>query len=249
MDDRDWNARSELVTERMKRATRAFATPLVEDVTGRKPRIGSGSYIERSPVCLLTCEHVAVHQPQLHLPHGTAEPIPCPSAWRLDPHPVDAALAEIDAQTWSSTRQGAEVVPLSRFASRHAPVQHELLFFYGLANENSYASAYGFQRILSGYCSQEKPNSGDAAIFEILWEPSGVRITEATHPDAKARVRYQDPAGYSGSLVWNTRFVELGCDVNTWSPADAVVTGLLRRWDTTTKTLLAWRVEHLLAWL
>jgi hypothetical protein len=34
-----------------------------------------------------------------------------------------------------------------------------------------------------------------------------------------------------------------------WTPDDAVVTGLLRRWDTGTKTLLVFRVEHLRAFL
>jgi hypothetical protein len=34
-----------------------------------------------------------------------------------------------------------------------------------------------------------------------------------------------------------------------WRPEDAAVTGLLRRYDASTGTLLAWRVEHLLAWL
>jgi hypothetical protein len=66
---------------------------------------------------------------------------------------------------------------------------------------------------------------------------------------SKERVRYDDPEGFSGSLVWNTRFVELGCDLSAWRPHEAVVTGLLRRWDTSTRTLLTWRVEHLLAWL
>lgn len=102
---------------------------------------------------------------------------------------------------------------------------------------------------MTGYCSQEVPGGGDSEIFEILWSPPHARITSGTDPKARTTVRFNDAGGYSGSLVWNTRFVEMGCNLNRWSPGEAQVTGLLRRWDTTTTSLLAWRVEHLLAWL
>lgn len=53
----------------------------------------------------------------------------------------------------------------------------------------------------------------------------------------------------SGSLVWNTRYLETRESGRNWSPDDAVVTGLLRRWDEKTKTLLVYRVEHVRTWL
>jgi len=62
-------------------------------------------------------------------------------------------------------------------------------------------------------------------------------------------VRFENPAGLSGSLVWNTRYCEANRNGAVWNPEDAVVTGLLRRWDTETKTLLVLRVEQLREWL
>lgn len=140
-------------------------------------------------------------------------------------------------------------MPRSLFATKHAPVEKELLFFRGLAGENARLAFGVFDRALTGYCSQEVPNGGDGQIFEILWSPPNTTITAGTDTRVRSTIRYNDAQGYSGSLVWNTRFVEMGCDSNKWSPEVAQVTGLLRRWDTTTASLLAWRVEHLLAWL
>jgi len=108
---------------------------------------------------------------------------------------------------------------------------------------------FGVDAIISGYCSQEKLETSDDQIFEILWCPEEASITSGTSDDVRARFKYNDPAGFSGSLVWNTRFLELKCDFQKWNPSEAVVTGLLRRFDEDTNTLLVWRVEHLHAWL
>lgn len=153
------------------------------------------------------------------------------------------------AKLWMNGRAAAEAVPINRFAAKHAPAPMELLFFRGLAGENARLAFGVFDRTITGYCSQEVPSGGDAQIFEILWSPPNASVTSGTDQKTRATVRFNDAAGYSGSLVWNTRFVEMGCNLNAWSPHAAQVTGLLRRWDTNTASLLAWRVEHLLAWL
>jgi hypothetical protein len=123
----------------------------------------------------------------------------------------------------------------------------ELLFFRGIAAEN--APYLGADVVLTGYCSQEKEHPGDAKIFEILWDPREIVLTTGTEGEVRNRVKHDHPAGFSGSLVWNTRFVEQGCNLSSWKPDDAVVTGLLHRYDANTRTLLAWRIEHLLDWL
>jgi hypothetical protein len=83
----------------------------------------------------------------------------------------------------------------------------------------------------------------------VLWDPTQITKTSRTSEEVCDRVKHDHPGGFSGSLVWNTRFVEHGCDLSRWRPSDAVVTGLLRRYDVGTGTLLVWRVEHLLNWL
>ncbi len=170
--------------------------------------------------------------------------------WREDSHPVDAATAQMSNAAWTATSHWAGVVLAAAFATRHHIAQPaELLFFRGYAGENA---AYGFgvhAASGSSYCSQEVKASGDGEIFEMFWDPLQTEFTAGTSAETRASMRYNDAQGFSGSLVWNTRYLETTGAGRNWSPADAKVTGLLRRWDTATKTLLVWRVEHLRAWL
>jgi hypothetical protein len=134
---------------------------------------------------------------------------------------------------------GSDITALP--AKCHSPVPNELLFFRGIAGENvAYMSGLRAEVILTGYCSQEKRHTGDAGIFEVLWDPTQITKTSGTSEEVRDRVKHDHPGGFSGSLVWNTRFVEHGCDLSRWRPIDAVVTGLLRRYDVGTGTLLAW---------
>ena len=102
----------------------------------------------------------------------------------------------------------------------------------------------------TGYCSQEKePAQPDSQIFEIFWEPENSEFSGGTSENAKPQIRFDDPAGFSGSLVWNTRYLEMTAEGRKWSPEDAVVTGILRRFDPDTKSLLVLRAEHLRNWV
>lgn len=243
--DAIWEFCKQNVTDRMKVITR----PHVAIMAGTK--IGTGTFIEKDGVKVLTCAHVADCQPHAHYVDDGGSTEIQPGIWCADPGPaVDAAFAPIDAGQWSKIASTAQPVSMSRFAARHDPVPDELLFFRGIAGENvAYISGLGADVILTGYCSQEIRQSGDANVFEMFWEAGKTTVTQGTDHEVRDRVKYDDPAGFSGSLVWNTRFVESGCDLGTWSPNDAVVTGLLRRYDVDAGSLLAWRVEHLLKWL
>lgn len=237
------------VADMMKVHTRPYVTPLVQDIVGVPPAIGTATFIERNGVEILTCEHVARDAPFEHEFHGRQGLLMLPVQWRSDPHPIDAAIAQVPTNHWTSVKHSAVPLPMSRFASHHQPVPNELLFFRGIAGENVVLQIGHSEISLTGYCSQEKPGGGDPSIFEMLWHPPGTNVSSGTSAQVRARFQHNNPGGFSGSLVWNTRFVERGCNLATWSPTDAVVTGLLRRWDFTTKTLLAWRVEHLLGWI
>lgn len=248
MSNASWNHMCDQVANKMKVHTRPYVTPLIEDVTGKPPHIGTGTFLDRVGTELLTCEHVAKHDPFLHQFNSNQPLLRLSATWRTDPQ-ADVAITPISRQHWTSAADAAAPLSMSRFAARHQPVEHEILFFRGIAGENVRLYGDSNRVTMTGYCSQEKPGSGNANIFEILWDPQSTTVTSATDSEVLTHFRHDDPAGFSGSLVWNTRFVELGCNLQTWTPEDAMVTGLLRRWDTTTKTLLTWRVEHLLGWL
>ena len=212
--------------------------------------MGTGTFIEKDGVKLLTCQHVASFNPSAYFidESGSCTEVQ-PGMWCVEPDPsVDAAFAQMSPR-WSGLSGSAQPLPMSKFAARHTEVQHELLFFRGIAGENARLSAFGVDAILTGYCSQEKKDTGDANVLEMLWSPRNATVTSGTGSDVRDRFKSDNPAGFSGSLVWNTRFVERGCDLSTWNPHDAAITGLLRRFDPDTSTLLAWRVEHLLNWL
>lgn len=254
MSTKDWEDAVDTVTDRMKSYTRPFVTPLVHDPPNSPPIFGSGTYIDMTDQAgsqrrLVTCEHVMRYQPQKHRPHGSAGLEELSGVICSDRDPVDAATITISDAVWRSTSHHGTAVPFSSFALRHAPVDNEVMFFRGLAGENAYLGFGNLDAIVTGFCGQEPPGSGDNRIFELGWRPDATTITRGTGAPEARRVKFNDPAGFSGSLVWNTRFVELGCDLQKWSPEDAVVTGLLQRWDSSTRTLLVWRVEHLQGWL
>lgn len=245
MNTAQWFALCDNVADIMKVHTR----PFVPILAGAE--VGTGTFVDRDGPSVLTCAHVAKFDPHAHFVDDSGSTEIRPSTWRSDPSvSVDAALAPIDAGEWGNVSGRAQTLSLSRFAKSHSPVQDELLFFRGVAGENvTYVGAFGADVILTGYCSQEKRHTGDANTFEVLWEPRQITKTSGTSEEVRDRVKHDHPGGFSGSLVWNTRFVEQGCNLSKWKPGDAVVTGLLRRYDAATGTLLAWRVEHLLDWL
>lgn len=249
MTDEEWEALCDVVADQMRFHTRPFVTPLIQDVAGKPPENGTGTYIEHEGHSLVTCDHVAAHAPFLHQFYDHQNLIPLSVAWKGDPMPADTSLATIPADHWNSIDHQSRPLGMDRFAPTHRPVDREVFFFRGVAGENVVVGANHSRVISTGYCSQEPPNSGDGNIFELLWNPSMTKLSKGTSVEIAKDFKYFDPHGFSGSLVWNTRFVEKGHDLSIWKPEDAKVTGLLRRWDDKTGTLLVWRVEHLLAWL
>lgn len=246
-----WDAICNDVTDQMLAYTRPFVTPLTTENTQAVWLTGTGSFVDLDARrILLTCEHVSRDKP-VHYSFYSSDDVFESAAWTEDTRQsVDAAFTEIDATAWNATTHRAAAVPAATFAQRHRTSQREeLLFFRGFAGDNA---TYGFgihNANGSGYCSQEVQNGSDAAIFEMNWNPQQARYTNGTSSAARSAVTFNNPRGFSGSLVWNTRYLEVTESGGQWSPADAVITGLLRRWDTAKGTLLVWRVEHLRVWL
>lgn len=252
MTPAQWEQIKQEVAEAMLAHTRPFVTPLGTETPATVRLVGTGSYADIDDRrLLLTCEHVAREQPMHYRFDGSDDVFDHPGPWTKDRHPTDAAFAPISSAHWSATSHQAAAIPLARFAIRHEIAeQAELLFFSGYAGENAHYAFGIHQTDRTGYCTQEKMGTGDGEIFELFWEPDKTEFTSETSAEARAEMKFDDAHGFSGSLVWNTRYLEtLREGGRTWTPDDAVVTGLLRRWDEDTKTLLVWRVEHLRAWL
>jgi hypothetical protein len=247
----EWKKINDQVTDAMLAHTRPYVTPLGTETDRLVRLVGTGSYVQHEARrILLTCEHVAREQPMHHRFHGCDDVFRHPGPWTMDKHPIDAAFAAIEDPVRRASVHQADAIPLSRFAQWHRLSQpEEMLFFRGYAGENAHYAFGVHQTNGSGYCTQEKIDTGDHAIFELFWEPENTQVTAGTSAEAKAEMRWEVPRGFSGSLVWNTRYLEVTGQGEDWSPEDAVVTGLLRRWDEDARTLLVWRVEHLRTWL
>ncbi len=174
-----------------------------------------------------------------------------PEPFTKEPDPLDAAFAPITDVAWNVIQHDAASVPYERFGVKHHVADRsELLFLRGYARENAHYGLGIHEANGSGYCCQEKVIPGpDPKIFEIFWEPDKTEFTDGTSAQSRANMRFEDPHGFSGSLVWNSRYIERTTAGETWTPEDAVVTGLLRRFDPSSKTLLVLRIEHLRTWI
>jgi len=235
--------------------TRPFVTPLTHSSDEEVRLVGSGTYVMfAGRRILLTCQHVREQGGIDYLLYGSQDDVPKhPGPWEEDKRPsFDVAIAPMGDALWNATQHQALALPYKRFAHKHQPAQkEELLFFRGFAGENAQYAFGVHETNAAGYCSQEKlvAVAPDPSVFEVFWEPRETQFAAGASAEARRKIKFDDPGGYSGSLVWNTRWLECQKHGWPWTPERAVVTGLLRRWDTETKTLLVWRVEHLRAWL
>ena len=236
-------------TEAMRNHVRHFVTPLSMDrpMSNKVTLEGTGSYVTIGDGrAALTCEHVA-KRGNLNIGfYGSSDVFGYRGQWLINPPPVDLAMAKVTDAVWTKTSHQAAAIPYNRFAQRHAISDRaEMLFLFGFAGENS---AYGFQHFDtagSAYLSQEKAGGGDETYFEMFWQPKDIKYTADTTEEEREKVKHEDARGLSGSLVWNTRYVEATGSGRSWSPADAVVTGMAQRWDNVTQALLVYRVEHI----
>lgn len=239
------------VTDAMSRHTRPFIVPLSKESEQRVWLEGTGSYVRMgNHRVLLTCEHVSMTGPLDYRFNGSKD-VYRVSQGVVETKPLDISFVRLSDQAWNATRHKADTIPYERFAPRHYSAnKNELMFFHGFAAENS---GFAFETLTSNasaYVSQQKEDAvPDEKIFEMFWEPQKTAFTETTSLAQRINVRCNNSGGFSGSLVWNTRFLETTAKGRKWTPDDAVVTGLLQRWDTSTKTLLVLKVEHLRKWL
>ena len=243
MTNEVWSEICGEVTDRMLRHVRNFVCPLSFETETDVHLIGTGSFIEVGKrTAIITCEHVADKQP-LNYKFADSENIyGYRGTWKSQRDPVDASITNGVLCPSPSSHQ---VLKSHRFASAHIiSKQAELLFFCGFAGENSkYVFEHHFTN-LTGYCTQENAKAENIdSSFEIHW-PNGLeKWTNGTVEQAKKQIKFSDPRGFSGSLIWNTRFVELGCDLINWSPNDAKITGLIKQFDQTNGVLLATPIE------
>jgi hypothetical protein len=177
-------------------------------------------------------------------------------AFASEMYPLDLAALPVDL-TWTETTHSAMAFPEHRMASSHAPAPGEFLFFMGFAGSRAYFSPTLTVIVTNGtpYLTQEfEPQAEEREItsehydpafhFAMPWEPEQVEII-----DRENNVVPVNPEGFSGCLVWNTRYVEYTSAEKDWDPNVAQLTGVVWGWAQQDRVLLATRIEHVRTFL
>jgi hypothetical protein len=232
----------------MRETTRPYVASIFRVFSPTEASLeASGAYVQlRNRTYLITNQHVAAALKTHSLAHQLADDehgVRITNPFQALSYPVDIAISRIDDEIWRSYKNEKQALPVWRLAQEHKPMQHELLFLMGFSGERSYYSKsleYVFSTA-TPYSTQESqlPQPFDPEVSFALLFSTGHAIAV----DGKRR-GLPNPAGFSGSLVWNTKAVESMVAGREWTPEQAQVTGIVWGWDTTNACLLATRVEH-----
>jgi hypothetical protein len=247
-----WDSYVARVTQEMKDFTKKFATPISKVINHDDGQAwGTGYYIELSAQrYLLTNEHVARALTQNSLGHqfldddGVYRATNPFHAYEL---PFDVAVSRIDPQIWGKKPHGTAPIPEDKWAFAHAPVDGEILFLKGFSGSQSrFLFGTLFNNATSFGCQQVPLPAGDSRFDPRFHFAVDYRPDRATPLDGRD---LPNPPGLSGSLVWNTRFIECTTNEIPWSVDQAEVTGLIWGWPSSKGCLIATRAEYVRSFL
>lgn len=237
----------------MSMTNRALAhlTPILQhEADGSATLVGTGTYIDiEGQLFLLTCDHVTMfgkNMPLLVLPHGQEECTPGPQEVIVK-RPEDIALGRIPDPE-KSPRHASVGLHHSAFALRHQPVDGEVLYFLGMPGEESKYVVL----LKTAFASAEPrlafeiPRFATDPPFVFRLPHSSEMATSLGNGTERPAL---NPQGFSGSLVWNTRYVECVRENRPWKPEYAQVTGIVRRWDSGATHLTCCRSEEILSFM
>lgn len=236
------------VLQEMIEYVKPFVTPISCAITNDSGELaGSGSYIEINGFkYLITNEHVLISKNSSSFTYqfcnnDSVFKITNPIATKE--YPVDIAIVRIENAAWNSCIHDSKAIPECFIDLEHNPVENELIFTIGFSGEQA---TFGFNTLFTQgtqYLTQEAnfPKDYDSSEFHF-----------AIHylPDQAVSVNINsrgltDAHGISGSLVWNTKFIECTQNGNEWKADRARVTGIIWGWSTTYGCLKATKTEFL----
>ena len=246
----EWDEHCASVTCEMAPHAEKFSTPISisMDHDRRGKHVGTGSYHNLlGTEVLLSCEHVLKYRAKNRMAHklrGFDRYILIDGARAGAGWPIDVEVAPIAA--WDSVEHGSEALPLSRWDFAHDPDPFELMFVHGYASENAQFLVDELRTGGTAYVARQAKLPGHEEVDQRFHFAIEYRRDAAVQ--AFGRRGLPDPHSMSGSLVWNTKFVECMRENKSWSPAEAVVTGLLRSWPTEDR-IVATRIEYVRSFL
>lgn len=248
----EWNRSIPQVVKDMTEFLRQYRAPVFEDFGDHGAGWGSGAYLELAgQIFILTNEHVArVRNDGRHLGYqfDQQEDILRVVGNHVElPEPFDLALLPVDAMKWRDQSNGSSAIQLDQIALAHSPVQTEVLTFSGFAGGNVGFHFGILASMATCYTSREIVLPDDSRFSSRYHFGLDYRPDLAT--DVIGKEGLPLPPGLSGSIVWNTGFVEAKMQSVQWTPDLAKVTGIVWGWPSGNACLVATRAEYLRSFL
>jgi hypothetical protein len=237
------------VTDQMRAFTKPFYAPISYEPDDNTVRLsGTGNFVELfDRKLLLTCGHTVLGKRKLafRLP-GTEDYRAAPLKFASVEPPWDAAVSRLGSAFWSGVKHEAQAVRDNQFEPMHSADRRELLFFKGYAGENAKFAFDTLKTDGTAYLTQAVEIAATPRENRLFFFLSH-RPEKTTFMDFK--VLFENPAGFSGALVWNTGYIEAQMRGQPWRPEMAKVVGMVCRWVTGDPGIKVLRVEHLRSWL
>lgn len=213
--------------------------------------IGSGTFLQ---LCgkpyLLTAEHVVdegrKYQTVAHTTSYGSKPVPFTYEFRTVKPPIDLALARID----EGVIQEHGILPwgIDVLGSSSRDIERDVLFVHGYPGERSkwapIVNGGIHSTSLPFWTSDGKSNWSkfdSQAHFAVQYPRDG------WFDENQNLIPMPEPYCMSGSAVWQTHRRESTTD--SWSPQLSRIVGLVHRWNDTAESLIATRIEVVLAFL
>lgn len=249
LDSNEWNQICSDTVNQMAEYTKKYISPISMVISEEEGQhLGTGSYFEiGSEKYIITNRHVAKYLKTNSLTHKFLNDdriLRLTNPAYSIPAPIDIATSMISTKSWELFEHGSSAIPSHKFAKKHDPFQHELLFFAGFSGIRS---KFFFNYLFTPgtpYLTQECPfpadvDGGDPKYhFALPYKPD-----LATSVDNSSSL--PDPHGFSGSLVWDTKRVLCLQSGITWSPNMAEVTGIVWGWPSSQACILATKAEYI----
>jgi hypothetical protein len=230
----------------------SFCTSVSKHLGEHGEAWGTGSYLRLDGrTYILTNEHVASARSStqllLHQLLDHEDPQPIRGNHFSFQWPLDVAVLPVDASAWETTEHASKAITTDMIAIAHDPATTELLTFAGFSGERS---GFHFNTLVARSTTstaREVPLPKDDQClsrfhFAIDYRPDLARNVVGTQG-------LPCPPGFSGSAVWNTRFVESRMADKPWTPEWARVTGLVWGWPSSFGCIVATRSEYVRSFL
>lgn len=260
MTTEEWDAICRFVSNEMANHVPKFATPIsMTEEPGSGVAWGSGGYLDNDgDTWLITASHVFTDAPKdsrlAHLPFPDNEYIAITNQPKLARSPFDVAAVGISALPVNSPSRAA---PISVVSELYSAAPEELLFWtgfpgYSLERHDPIIQSKLKTTLFGQLCTPALPMLSQALQGEA---PQDSRFDPdrhiAIHYPSKAKKLFQDDEtmlpnakGMSGSLLWNTRYIERMNAGETWTPDCAQVCGVIWGVLANPEVVVASRIEY-----